>query len=217
MFVASSGLTVTSAGQDCGLTDGDVLSLPSKPAADAANADLTVLASKQTDCQKGSTVSVQMTDLQEMQNHLMASIDQGMAQMKDHPGQGGLPSPPADAIAGTKQAPYAAAAPAPDPNGAAELDQEAKQGEQVEQQVVAEASSDSSETTAEAAPASAAPGASTPRQHAGPVAIALGMTPAQVIENKGQPTNKVNFPNKQIYIYPDMKVTFVNGKLTDVQ
>ncbi len=219
VFVASSGLTVTSAGQDCGLTDGDVLSLPSKPTADAANADLTVLAGKKTDCQKGSTVSVPMTDLQEMQNHLMASIDQGMAQMKDHPGQGGLPAPPADAVAGTKQAPYAAAAPAADPNGAAELDQQAKQGAEVEQQVVAEAdTADGSTATAQnAAPASTGPGAAGAAHHSGPVAIALGQTPAQVIEMKGQPTNKVNFPNKQIYIYPDMKITFVNGKLTDAQ
>ena len=219
VFVASSGLTVTSAGQDCGLTDGDVLSLPSKPAADAANADLNVLASKQADCQKGSTVSVPMTDLQEMQNHLMASIDQGMAQMKDHPGQGGLPAPPADAVAGTKQAPYATAAPAADPNGAAELDQQAKQGAEVEQQVVAEAdAADGSSATAETtAPAATGAGTSGAAHHSGPVAIALGQTPAQVIEMKGQPTNKVNFPNKQIYIYPDMKITFVNGKLTDAQ
>ena len=217
VFVASSGLTVTAAGQDCGLTDGDVLSLPSKPAADAANADLTVLASKQTDCQKGSTVSVPVTDLQEMQNHLLASIDQGMAQMKDHPGQGGLPAPPADAVAGTKQAPYAAAAPAADPNGATELDQQAKQGAEVEQQVVAEAdAADGATATAQNAPPTAT-GAPAAAHHSGPVAIALGQTPAQVIEMKGQPTNKVNFPNKQIYIYPDMKITFVNGKLTDAQ
>lgn len=214
VFVASAGLTVSSAGQDCGLTEGDVLGLSGAPAADASAADLRVLASKQTDCAKGDTVAVNMADLQEMHNHLLSSIDQGMAQMKDHPGQGGLPAPPADAISGTKQAPYAAAAPPPDPDGAAELDKEAQQGAEVEQQVVTEADVDDG---SQPAPQQAASVASSAPRHSGPIAITLGMTPAQVIENKGQPSSKANFPNKQLYIYPDMKITFVNGKLTDVQ
>ena len=53
--------------------------------------------------------------------------------------------------------------------------------------------------------------------HRGPVTIALGQTPAQVIANKGQPTNEVKFPNKTIFIYPDMKIIFVGGKVSDVQ
>ena len=216
VFVASAGLTVTSDGQDCGLTEGDVLALPSAPAGEASAANLQVLASKQTDCAKGNMVAVNMTDLQEMHNHLLSSIDQGMAQMKDHPGQGGLPAPPAEAISGTKQAAYAAAAPPPDPDGAAELDKQAQQGAEVEQQVVAEADTSEGGPTTAQAEAPAAASAPAPR-HAGPVAITLGMTPAQVVENKGQPTSKANFPNKQLFIYPDMKITFVNGKLTDVQ
>ncbi len=218
VFVASAGLTVTSAGQDCGLTEGDVLALNAPPAKDATGADLRVLASKQTDCAKGNVVSVELTDLQDMQNNLLANIDKGMKEMKDNPGKGGLPAPPADAVQGTKEAPYAAAAPAADPNGAAELDQQAKEGAQVEQQVVAEAKApDDQDTTAQASPSPiggvAAPAAPT---HTGPITIALGQTPAQVIENKGQPTNKVNFPNKVVYIYPDMKITFVAGKVSDV-
>ena len=217
VFVASSGLTVSSGGQDCGLTEGDVLSLPTAPAGEASTASLSVLASKQTDCPKGNTVEVNLTDLQEMQNHLMSSIDQGMAQMKDHPGQGGLPAPPAEAISGTKQAPYAAAAPAPDPNGAAELDQQAQQGAEVEKQVIAEADTgDGSAAATPAGTASEQPAAAAPRP-SGTVAIAIGMTPEQVIANKGQPTNKFSAPPKLVYIYPDMKITFVRGKLTDVQ
>jgi hypothetical protein len=218
VFVASTGLTVTSsgtgAGEDCGLTEGDVLSLKTAPGKDASNADLDVLASKKEDCAKDSTVSVSVADLQEMHNNLLASIDKGMAEMKDHPGEGGLPAPPADAVAGTKEAPYAAAAPAADPNGAAELDQTAQQGAQVEQQVVAEANApDGENETAQAA----SPAAAAPARAAGPITIALGQTPAQVVAGKGQPVNMVNFPNKTVYIYPDMKVIFVNGKVSDVQ
>ena len=209
VFVASAALTVTSAGQDCSLTEGDVLALPTAPAAESTTASLNILAGKQTDCAKGSTVAVNMTDLQEMQNHLMSSIDEGMAQMKDHPGQGGLPAPPADAIAGTRQAPYAAAAPAPDPNGAAELDQQAQQGAEVEKQVTAEAD------TSDAPAAAATP--ATVAAPTGTVAITLGMTPEQVIANKGQPANKFSAPPRLVYIYPDMKITFIKGKLTDVQ
>lgn len=223
VFVAYTGLTVTSGGEDCGLTEGDVLGLDAAPAEDAAAANLRVLASKQQDCQKGSTVAVELNDLQEMHNHLLANIDHGMAEMKDHPGQGGLPAPPAAAIQGTTQAPYAAAAPPADPNGAAELDQQAQQGAQLEQQVVAEAQApDDSGAQPGAAPASAAYPASAPVPAAparpkGPVTIALGQTPEEVIAGKGQPTNKVEFPTKTIYIYPDMKIIFVHGKVSDVQ
>jgi hypothetical protein len=225
VFVASAGLTVTSSGTDCGLTEGDVLGLNSPPPADATTADLRVLASKQSDCKKGDVVTVELTDLQEMHNHLLSNIDKGMAEMKDHPGQGGLPAPPAEAISGTKEAPYAAAAPAADPNGAAELDQTAQEGAQTEQQVAAEATApDGTETTTRAASSSPIGGvaptaqtATTPPATSGPAVIALGQTPEQVIAMKGKPTNKVAFPTKTVFIYPDMKITFKNGKLTDVQ
>jgi hypothetical protein len=144
-----------------------------------------------------------------------------MAEMKNHPGQGGLPAPPAEAISGTKEAPYAAAAPAADPNGATELDQTAQEGAQTEKQVVAEATApDGTETTAGAISSSPIGGTATPAAPAasrGPTVIALGQTPEQVIAMKGQPTNKVAFPTKTVFIYPDMKITFKNGKLTDVQ
>ena len=218
VFVVNTGLTVDSSGQECGITEGDVLSLSAPPAESAANADLQVLASKQGDCATGATVSVGLDDLQEMHNHLLANIDDAMAQMKDHPGQGGLPAPPAEAIQGTTQAPYAAAAPPPDPNGAAELDQQAQQGAQLEQQVVADASApDDSGAAAPAAAPVAAPPA--PARPAGPITIALGQTVAEVVKGKGQPLNIVNFPskNKTIYIYSDMKIIFVGGKVSDVQ
>jgi hypothetical protein len=221
VFVASTGLTVSSSGADCGLTEGDVLALNKPPAKDDTTADLRVLASKQNDCAKGSVVTAELTDLQEMLNHLLSNIDKGMAQMKDHPGQGGLPAPPAEAISGTKEAPYAAAAPAADASGAAEVDETAKQGAQVEQQVVAEASApDSSDASAQTPSPIGGLAPSQPVAPAapkGPAVIALGQTQAEVIATKGQPTNKVAFPNKTVFIYPDMKITFVNGKLSDVQ
>lgn len=48
--------------------------------------------------------------------------------------------------------------------------------------------------------------------------VSVGQTTDQVVAMFGQPT-KILKPSssKQIYIYPDMKVTFVNGKVTDFQ
>jgi len=222
VFIASTGLTVTSSGTECGITEGDVLALNAPPAGEATTAGLRVLASKQADCAKGSVVSVELTDLQEMQNHLLASIDKAMAEMKNNPGKGGLPAPPAEAISGTKDAPYAAAAPPADPNGAAELDQTAQEGAQTEQQVVADATApDASTTTAQAsspiggvAPATVQQAAPQPT---GPITISLGETTDQVVAAKGQPLSKVNLATKTVYNYPDMKIIFVQGKVSDVQ
>jgi len=50
-----------------------------------------------------------------------------------------------------------------------------------------------------------------------PAEVKLGMTPDQVEAALGKPDKKVTLSTKQIYIYKDMKVTFVNGKVSDVQ
>ena len=50
-----------------------------------------------------------------------------------------------------------------------------------------------------------------------PKTIAVGQTKDQVVANFGQPTKDIKLSNKEIYVYPDMKVTFVAGKVSDVQ
>ena len=50
-----------------------------------------------------------------------------------------------------------------------------------------------------------------------PKKIALGQTKDQVVATFGQPQKVVELGTKEIYIYSDMKVTFVSGKVTDVQ
>jgi hypothetical protein len=50
-----------------------------------------------------------------------------------------------------------------------------------------------------------------------PPTIQLGQTPDEVTGALGQPEKIVNLGAKQIYYYKDMKVTFVKGKVTDVQ
>jgi hypothetical protein len=71
------------------------------------------------------------------------------------------------------------------------------QGQQGQQQAAAPA----------AAPAPAQP----------PPTIQLGQSPDEVTAALGQPQKIVNLGAKQIYYYKDMKVTFVKGKVSDVQ
>jgi len=56
-----------------------------------------------------------------------------------------------------------------------------------------------------------------PAEQAPPKTIELGETRDQVVEALGQPEKIVNLGNKQIYVYKDIKVTFLGGKVSDVQ
>jgi hypothetical protein len=62
-------------------------------------------------------------------------------------------------------------------------------------------------------------GQAQPQQQAPPPPqqIEKGQTPDQVIAAIGQPDKIVNLGAKQIYVYKDIKVTFINGKVSDVQ
>jgi len=50
-----------------------------------------------------------------------------------------------------------------------------------------------------------------------PKTVALGQTKDLVVANFGQPDKIAKVGAKEIYYYKDFKVTFVNGKVTDVQ
>ncbi len=50
-----------------------------------------------------------------------------------------------------------------------------------------------------------------------PPTVEIGQTTDQVVAVFGQPQKVIKLATKQIYVYKDMKVTFVKGKVTDVQ
>ena len=50
-----------------------------------------------------------------------------------------------------------------------------------------------------------------------PKTVAKGQTKEQVVAIFGQPTKIANLGSKEIDYYPDFKITFVGGKVTDVQ
>ena len=56
-----------------------------------------------------------------------------------------------------------------------------------------------------------------PQQQAEPQTIEKDMTTDQVQSALGKPDKIVKLGTKQIYYYKDMKVTFLNGKVSDVQ
>jgi hypothetical protein len=55
------------------------------------------------------------------------------------------------------------------------------------------------------------------QQQAEPQSIDKGQTSEQVESSWGKPDKIVNLGSKQIWVYKDLKVTFVNGKVSDVQ
>jgi hypothetical protein len=201
VFVVSSALDVTSAGKECPITEGDVLQLDGPPPPAATSADLVVLASKGLDCRRGGMVSVGLADLQDMQNHMRETIDQGLVELQSKQGKSGLPALPAAAVAPPVETRFAATAPPPDPQIATELRQQAQEADKTEQDTLREASV---QNTAAATPAT-------------PAAIALGQTPDQVKAILGTPVTVVDLGEKKIYVYKNLKVTFTAGKLSDVQ
>ena len=211
IFIVSDGIDVTSNSGECFVTEGDVLQLrgavpPGQPA------NLTVMASKGQDCAKGSLVQVQVADLQEMQNHMRETLDQGLGDLQKKQGQGGIPAAPAGSAAAPEKTAYAEIAPPPDPNVKTELAAQTKDADQAEQEVLHEAqASGPSDGGAAAAPAAAAAAPVAPKK------VALGQSVDEVTSIMGQPKDVVDMGDKQIYVYEGMKFTFVKGKLTEAK
>jgi hypothetical protein len=94
-FVVSSALDVTtSEGEECALTPGDVIFRTGDTADDDNNVDATVKSSKKDECAVGSSVSVDVSDLQEMHNHLREMVDAGLKTLAENSGKNGLPKAP---------------------------------------------------------------------------------------------------------------------------
>ena len=170
------------------------------------------------ECPRSTTVTVAVTDLQEMQNHMRETIDQGLQELQSKQGTGGLPAAPPSAKAPPVQTAFAQAAPPPDPNGEADINQQLTAADQAEK----EASQDAGAGAAapqnpDAAPAQAAAPAPIAPPPQATVNIAVGQSIADVTGAMGPPLTIVDLGPKKIYKYKDMKITFRNGKVVDVQ
>jgi len=191
IFVVAAGVMAYAGDRECSLVEGDVLQLSQTPSQGAEWAEVRVLSTRGASCPRGSYVSVRTTDLQEMQNTLQASMERGLAKLQTEQGRDGIPALPASAI-GTENASYAQDL-QPDADAQAELSRAVSEANSSERNLI-NAGGDATGTT-----------------------ISLGMTPAQVEGALGRPKNTVDLGAKKIYVYPDLKITFLNGRVSDVQ
>ena len=196
VFMVSNTVMAYSGNQECPLVEGDVLQLVGRPSTSAEMAEVRVLSSRGGSCAKGSIISVGLTDLQEMQNHLRATLDQGMSTLQSEQGKNGLPTLPAGA-AGTINAPYADEV-KPDSNAADQISQVVQEANRSEQDIINQGPQDTGKA-------------------AGSPTISLGMTLADVERSMGRPKSTVDLGSKKIYVYKDLKITFLNGRVSDVQ
>jgi len=138
-FVVANDMAVTADGQECQLTQGDVLTRLSDTPDNDHNVNVSVAASKKSDCSVGKQVAVSVDDLQEMFNHFQEQLDNGMKDLSSKQGTSGLPKAPE-----TKTVPAEVAPPPPDASAAKTLEDQQQAADQVEAQVVKEAFSQGS-------------------------------------------------------------------------
>ena len=96
--------------------------------------NVSVAASKKTDCAPGKTVAVTVDDLQEMHNHFREQLTSGMGELAKKQGKDGLPkAPDTSTVKGDVPEPPA------DKSAAKTLEEQEKAGDQTESEVKQEA------------------------------------------------------------------------------
>ena len=127
-FVVSSNLDLTTSdGNECELTQGDVIYRTGDTPDDDKMVDAVVKASKKDECAVGATVAVEVNDLQEMHNSLLQTMDGGLKKLAENSGKNGLPTAP-----DTKTTSGEVPAPAPDNNVSDDLQATQKEADQAE-------------------------------------------------------------------------------------
>jgi hypothetical protein len=131
LFVVSSNLAVpTIDGQDCELTPGDIITRLDDTPDNSSQVRVSVSRSKGNDCRDGSTLMVNVSDLQEMHNQFREQVDSGLKTLADNSGKGGLPPAP-DTGTSAGEVP----SPPPDANADSALQAQQKAANQTEAQI----------------------------------------------------------------------------------
>ncbi|HEY1801453.1 MAG TPA: hypothetical protein VGG46_11010 [Terriglobales bacterium] len=135
VFVVASNLDVTDAnGQECELSGGDVISRIDDQADSNNKVRVSILSSKKGDCSASLQPSVDVGDLQEMNNQMRQQVDSGMKQLATDQGKDGLPKAPDTGTTAGEVAP-----PQPDADADSQLQQEQNEADQATTQVQQEA------------------------------------------------------------------------------
>jgi YD repeat-containing protein len=138
VFVAFSVLEVAANDETCSLTSGDVIKRTQDTPDSNNTVSVQILASKRSDCAIGSGARMQITDLNDMQNHLREQVYAGMKTLSEKQGKDGLPAAPP---ANFRAVPEGTAA--PDPTAAEDLHKQEQEADQTEREIQQEASPDS--------------------------------------------------------------------------
>jgi len=133
-FIVSSDLTVSSDGEECQLTAGDVIKRTSDTPDQDRKVTAIVSAAKKTDCAVGREVAIGVDDLQEMHNKFEEQLDNGMKDLAAKNGQGGLPKAPDTRTTASDVPP-----PPPDNSAAKALEEQQSAADQTESQAMKEA------------------------------------------------------------------------------
>jgi hypothetical protein len=137
-FVVSADLSLVADGEECPLSDGDVVVRTTDTPDDDQNVNVKVVASNKSDCAIGKEGPIAVDDLQEMYNHFRESLKDGMGELAKKQGTGGLPKAPDTSTT-------AGDVPAPEPDKSAEksLKEQQSAADQTESDVKQEAGSGS--------------------------------------------------------------------------
>ena len=220
VLLSNANIDVTTvSGQECSISQGDAIAIsPGQGSAQGETVQVQVLASAGGGCPANSVVTISLQDLQEMVNHVRATIDSGLAAMQKDPN---LPKPPASVPIAAIQSEFASAAPPADPNEAAELQRLNQEASVTEKSVVSETSYTEPAPAAQPQTIDRQPPAQYPVQQTetNSTELQLGMTPEQVTQVLGKPSNNIKAGPKQIMTYQklSLKLIFANGKLTEIQ
>jgi len=207
VYVADSTVEAMGGFGSCLITAGDVVELRGLPPMDAAAAPVYIRAGKRGGCPRGSTVTIGIQDLGEMQNHMRELVDRGLADLQRRQGQSGLPPMPADAAAPPTPVSWASQV-RPDAGVQNEIQQASNEAQRAEQETV-NATMDSPPPDGPGAPPAVAP--------ASGGNISMGATIDEVVAAWGLPLRTADLGGKKVYIYQNAKVTFQDGKVVDVQ
>jgi len=135
-FVVNADLSLVVDGQECALSQGDVVTRTTDTPDGDQNVNVKVAASNKSDCAIGKEGPVTVDDLQEMYNHFREQLKDGMGELAKKQGTGGLPkAPDTGTVAGD--------VPPPEPDKTAEksLQDQQSAADQAETEVKQEAGS----------------------------------------------------------------------------
>jgi hypothetical protein len=135
-FMVSSDLSLVADGDECALSEGDVITRTTETPDDDGNVNVKVVASTKSDCAVGTEGPLSTDDLQEMYNHFREQLKDGMGELAKKQGTGGLPKAP-DTTTVDGDVP----APPPDKNASKTLEEQQAAADQTETEVKQEAGS----------------------------------------------------------------------------